>query len=50
MAVAVWDHAPDADELLAKRLANGWHPTPSILQAGETILGHAACLVEVKVE
>jgi hypothetical protein len=43
MAVAVWDHQPNADELLAARLSEGWQPTPSPLRDGNQILGHAAC-------
>jgi hypothetical protein len=45
MAVAVWDHRPEADELLAWRVKNGWEPTPSLLKEGPRILGHAACLI-----
>jgi hypothetical protein len=41
----VWDHQPTADELLDRRLTNGWEPTPSLLKVGPTILGHAACRV-----
>jgi hypothetical protein len=48
-AVAVWNHAPTADELLAVRLAAGWRPTPSRLKSGETILGHA-CSAGVEIE
>lgn len=44
-AVAVWDHRPNADELLAARIAVGWRPTPSPLRKGERVLGHAACLL-----
>jgi hypothetical protein len=43
MAVAIWDHAPSADELLEARVARGWAPTASALKDGERILGHAAC-------
>jgi hypothetical protein len=43
-AVAVWDPAPDADELLAARVARGWEPTPTGTRDGPQILGHAACL------
>jgi hypothetical protein len=43
-AVAVWEHYPSADELLQDRLAQGWKPTPTRLQGGAAILGHAACL------
>ena len=41
-AVAVWDHLPTADELLDRRVAAGWEPTPTALAAGPIILGHAA--------
>jgi hypothetical protein len=44
-AVAVWDHEPDAGELLEARLERGWTPTPSALREGERVLGYAACLV-----
>ena len=47
-AVAVWDVTPSADEILSKRLAGGWKPMPSMLQGGDKILGHAACLVMMK--
>ena len=40
----MWDHRPDARELLDARLAAGWRPTPSLLQVGPTVLGYAACL------
>jgi hypothetical protein len=40
----VWDHRPTADELLAKRLALGWVPKPSLLRDGDLVEGHAACL------
>jgi hypothetical protein len=45
MAVAIFDHQPDAAELLAARLARGWRPTPSRLREGERVLGYAACAV-----
>lgn len=45
-AVAVWDHRPDADELLASRLADGWRPTPSYLVGGPRVLGHAETVPE----
>jgi hypothetical protein len=45
-AVAVWDQQPTADELLAKRIEEGWKPTPSPLKDGDQVLGHAACAVE----
>jgi hypothetical protein len=44
-AVAVWDHRPTADELLDRRLADGWTPTLTPLQSGPAVLGHAACRV-----
>jgi hypothetical protein len=47
-AVAVWDHIPSADEILQTRLDAGWSPTPSMLQEGDEILGHAACSVTRK--
>jgi hypothetical protein len=40
-AVAVWDRRPDADALLADRLARGWTPTPTGLKGGAQVLGHA---------
>jgi hypothetical protein len=43
-AVAVWDHEPSADELLERRLAQGWSPTPTAMREGRVVLGHAACL------
>jgi hypothetical protein len=42
-AVAVWPAKPSADDLLARRLADGWRPTPTRLQSGPAVLGHAAC-------
>jgi hypothetical protein len=45
-AVAVWDHAPTADELLAARVAAGWRPTPTPTREGDVILGHASRLVQ----
>jgi hypothetical protein len=47
-AVAVWDHLPTADELLATRLASGWTPTPTDTRDGPKILGHAACAVATR--
>jgi hypothetical protein len=44
-AVAVWSSQPTADELLARRVADGWKPTPSKLREGPVVLGHAACLM-----
>ncbi|HEX8921459.1 MAG TPA: hypothetical protein VF766_08265 [Pyrinomonadaceae bacterium] len=45
MAVAVWNHHPNADELLEARLSAGWTPTPSALKGGDAVIGHAACVV-----
>jgi hypothetical protein len=45
----VWDHRPDADELLAARVARGWRPTASELQGGARVLGHACKLGTSKV-
>jgi len=47
-AVAVFDHHPDAAELLARRLDRGWRPTPTALRDGERVLGYAACLVTAR--
>jgi len=44
-AVAVWPEKPTADELLRWRLKEGWQPTPTRLQSGPAILGHAGCEV-----
>jgi hypothetical protein len=44
-AVAVWDHLPSPDELLAARYARGWSPTPTATVDGNVILGHAGCRV-----
>jgi hypothetical protein len=43
-AIAVWDHAPSADELLTVRVNEGWRPTPSKLKTGDKVIGYAACL------
>jgi hypothetical protein len=45
-AIAIWGHAPTADELLTVRLNEGWRPTPSKLQEGDRVIGYAACLNE----
>jgi hypothetical protein len=45
-AVAVFDHKPTAHELLERRLARGWHPTPSRLKDGHRVLGYAACVFQ----
>ena len=44
-AVAVWDHAPSAQDLLDARLAGGFRPTPTATRDGDKILGYAACAV-----
>jgi hypothetical protein len=46
MSVSVWDHVPDADEILQARVDEGWQPTPSSLCGGDQVLGHAARLVD----
>ena len=38
----IWDDRPSADELLDRRLAEGWTLTPTRLQTGPEVLGHAA--------
>jgi hypothetical protein len=43
-AVAVWDHEPTPDELLDRRVAEGWSPLPTATRDGDVVLGHAACL------
>jgi hypothetical protein len=42
--VSVWDHQPNAGEILEKRLGSGWRPTASALQEGDAVLGHADCV------
>ena len=44
--VSVWDHKPSPQEILDKRLAAGWRPTPSQLKDGEVVEGYAACVFE----
>lgn len=44
MAVAIWDHEPTAEELLSRRVAQGWCPTPTATSSGDEVLGFAACL------
>ncbi|MEM7154696.1 MAG: hypothetical protein AAF799_17740 [Myxococcota bacterium] len=41
-AVAVWAHAPNADELLDARISAGWRPVPTATVNGPVIMGHAA--------
>src|SRR5262249_3678739 len=43
-AIAIWKSRPTAEELLQRRLLEGWKPTPSLLADGEQILGYAACI------
>lgn len=43
-AVAVWDHKPNAEEMLQARLGRGWTPTPTGLKDGAKVLGYAAKL------
>ena len=45
-AVAVFDHRPEARELLERRLERGWQPTVSRLRTGERVEGYAACVFE----
>lgn len=45
MAVAIWNHKPSADELLARRLHRGWAPRTSSTTRGHVVMGHAACLL-----
>jgi len=44
MAVAIWDHEPDARSLLERRIARGWQPMPTAMRDGDVVLGFAACL------
>ncbi len=43
MAVAIWHHRPTPAELLERRLAHGWRPTPTATVDGNIVLGYAAC-------
>ena len=43
MAVAIWDHEPTPAELLDRRLARGWRPSPTATREGDVVLGYAAC-------
>ena len=45
-AVAVWPHKPSPDELLQRRLRDGWRPYLTRTQEGRQVLGHAACCVK----
>jgi hypothetical protein len=46
--VSVWDHKPEAAEVLEKRLATGWKPTVSHLKEGDVVEGYAACVFVAK--
>ncbi len=46
MAVAIWDHRPDAAALLDARLRLGWSPRESPVGEGPRVLGYAACLLD----
>ena len=37
----MWDHEPDADELLDVRVADGWTPTATSTVDGDVVMGHA---------
>ena len=50
LSVAIWDHEPTAEELLARRLQEGWQPTPTATREGKVVLGYAACAVGKSVE
>lgn len=39
----MWDHRPDADELLTRRTERGWKPRTTATKDGDVVLGHAAC-------
>jgi hypothetical protein len=43
-AVSVWDRKPSPHDVLEKRLAMGWEPTPSEHQDGPVVEGYAACV------
>jgi hypothetical protein len=49
-AVAVWPTKPTPDELLARRVEQGWRPAVTALQQGPAVLGHAACLLSPRPE
>jgi len=42
----VWDHVPNANEILEARVEEGWQPTASSLKEGDRVVGHASCLAE----
>ena len=42
LSVAFWDHEPSALEILDRRLARGWRPTPTATRDGHVVLGFAA--------
>jgi hypothetical protein len=43
MAVAIFDAQPTPSDLLERRIAKGWRPTPTATVDGEVVLGFAAC-------
>jgi hypothetical protein len=43
--VSVWAHRPTPQEILDRRLENGWRPRPSLLKEGDVVEGFAACLL-----
>ena len=47
VAVAIWDHQPANQELLDKRLGNGWEPTPSAVNHKKEVLGYARCVFKL---
>ena len=42
----LWDHPPDASELLDFRLGDGWRPTPTATVTGPVVLGHARAMAD----
>ena len=44
-ALTIWNRQPTAAEILQRRLATGWTPTPSGTSDGPRVLGYAACAV-----
>ena len=37
----MWNHEPNADELLDARIADGWTPTATSTVDGHVVMGHA---------
>lgn len=44
MDVSVWYKKPSHNELLERRIDNGWKPTPSQFKDGIRVEGFASCL------